>query len=109
MRVTALVCKDCGTELRGNFEICEFCSLDDEDLLFLRIFLKSRGNISEVAKKLGISHPTARVRLMDLLEKLGYEVEPEPEENINEIIEKIEKGEITADEAANLIKKIRRL
>jgi len=107
MRVTSLVCKNCGTELRGNFEICEFCSLDHEDLFFLRIFLKSRGNMSEVAKKLGISHPTARVRLMDILEKLGYEVEPEREEDINEILEKVEKGEITADEAANLIKKMR--
>jgi len=108
MRVTALVCKSCGSELRGNFEICEFCSLDHEDLVFLRIFLKSRGNISEVAKKLRISHPTARVRLMDILEKLGYEVEPEQEEDINKIFEKVEKGEITAEEAANLIKKIRR-
>jgi len=108
MRVTALVCKSCGSELRGNFEICEFCSLDHEDLIFLRIFLKSRGNISEVAKKLRISHPTARVRLMDILEKLGYEVEPEQEEDINKILEKVEKGEITAEEAANLIKKIRR-
>ena len=108
MRVTTLVCKNCGSELRGNFELCEFCSLDHEELVFLRIFLKSRGNISEVAKKLGISHPTARVRLRDILDKLGYELEPEPEENINEILTKVEKGEMKADEAAELIKKMRR-
>ncbi len=104
--ITSMRCPQCGTEIRGEFQMCEFCRLDDEQLDFLRIFIASRGNISVVSKKLGISHPTARARLSAIIKALGYEAiqqEEATEADINEILSMVEEGRLSADEAAELI------
>lgn len=66
-----LGCHACGTELVGDFAPCEFCSLDEQDRGVLNVFLASRGNLREVEKHLGVSYPTARLRLTKLLVRLG--------------------------------------
>jgi len=105
LKITSLRCERCGTEIKGNFTLCEFCNLSSDELNFLRIFIAVRGNLSEVAKKLGISHPTARAKLDSLLYSLGYEVEiPSWNFKVSEILDKLERGEITAEEAVRLIK-----
>lgn len=65
-------CPSCGTELSGHFGQCRFCSLDTSDLAILEVFLRSRGNLRDVQAHLGVSYPTARQRLSDLLNRLGY-------------------------------------
>ena len=106
LEITELRCKRCGTVIRGRFQSCEFCNLNEDHLDFLRLFLKVRGNLSEVAKRLGVSHPTARQRLRELLDALGYEIE-EPEEigPSDEAIDLLEKGEISVDEAIEMIRR----
>jgi hypothetical protein len=66
-----LGCPSCGTELSGHFDACRFCRLDSADLALLEVFLRSRGNIRDVQAHLGVSYPTARVRLLEVLERLG--------------------------------------
>ena len=75
-------------------------------MAFLRLFLKVRGNLSEVAKRLGISHPTARQKLNNLLLSLGYELEEEEEGKLTrtEILNMVENGEISVEEAVKLLK-----
>ncbi len=102
LRIVEYRCNSCGTVIRGSFESCEFCALDQENLEFLRLFLKSRGNLSVVAKILGISHPTARQKLNNLLSALGYEMEEKS--NVRDVLDLLEAGEITADEAIKLLK-----
>ena len=68
------------------------------------VFLKNRGNIRDIEKELGISYPTVRSRLDSLLENLGYKPAPTNKE-IEDIIAKLETGEITAEEAEKMIKK----
>lgn len=106
LRITEYRCTSCDTVIRGNFEVCEFCALDDEQMEFLRLFLKSRGNLSVVAKTLGVSYPTARQKLNNLLCSLGYEPEEEEERRATrqEILDMLESGEITPDEAIKLLK-----
>ncbi len=106
LKITEYRCSTCGTVIRGSFEVCEFCALGEEQLDFLRLFLKSRGNLSVVAKALGISHPTARQKLNNLLYSLGYEPEEEEEKRIKrqEILDLLESGEISPDEALKLLK-----
>ncbi len=106
LRVTEYRCSKCGTIIRGNFQSCEFCALSWEQQNFLRLFLKSRGNLSEVAKKLGISHPTVRERLKELLSALGYEIEEE-ETDSGYILSMLEEGKITTEEAIELLKQQR--
>ncbi len=105
LEVTEYRCRTCGTTIRGRFAHCEFCTLNDRELEFLRLFLISRGNLSEVAKRLGVSHPTARQRLRELLLALGYEIGEEEEESVPDPIELLEKGEITVEEALELLKR----
>jgi hypothetical protein len=106
--ITELTCPSCGTTIRGKFELEEFFRLSPEQLSFLRIFIKARGNLSEVQKELGISYPTARSRLEAIVKTLGYEAEEiQQERQLNEVLESLEKGEISAQEALEKIRKLR--
>lgn len=66
-------CLRCGTEIAGEFASCDFCALSDADLVLLKVFLASRGNLREVEKHLQVSYPTARARLDAVLAKLGLD------------------------------------
>lgn len=114
LAVTRLRCRHCDTAIEGNFAANKFAQLSKEHLEFVEIFLKSRGNIKEVERELGISYPTVRGRLDAVLEALGYKVEPAAVEETNrvkqsrrkEILDQLNKGEITAEEAVKLLKNL---
>ena len=74
-------------------------------MLFLKIFIKNRGNLSELQKEMNISYPTAKARLEDLVSALGYRREEDNRVKTFEILEKIERGEITPEEAKAILKK----
>ncbi len=100
LRVTELSCPSCHSRLITDLETCSFCNLNPDLYRFLRIFLKSRGNIKEVEKELGISYPTVRKRLDDLLTTLGLEAGAPPSGGKRtEVFEKLRKGEISVDDA----------
>ncbi len=103
LEITELKCPNCGTTIRGNFPINKFLSLDDEDFEFLTAFLKSRGSMKEVQEKLGISYPTAKLRLDKLLVSLGFMEDAKPTDKLR-ILEALERGEITPSEAVKLLK-----
>ena len=73
-----LGCPSCATELSGHFDTCRYCRLDGPDLAILEVFLRSRGNIRDVQAHLGVSYPTARARLTEVLETLGLGDPPAP-------------------------------
>ena len=103
MDVTKLHCSSCHTTIVGRFEACRFCRLSSEQRQFIEVFLTSRGNIKEVERLLGISYPTVRSRLDNALQALGYRVEREQDLRRKEIIEALDKGEITSLEAIKLL------
>jgi len=103
LRVAEYRCDSCGTIIRGRFDICEFCALSEEELKFLKSFILSYGNISVVAKKYNISHPTAKLRLKAIIKKLGWE-EEDSGISARKIIEMIENGEISVEEALKILK-----
>jgi hypothetical protein len=96
LALTRLSCPDCETELSGVFESCEFCSLDADDREMLRVFLRSRGNMKELERHLGVSYPTARARYDRLLERLR--IEPEEGDRL-EVLEALSRGEIDVTDA----------
>lgn len=100
LALTRLSCRSCGTELSGDFDSCEFCSLGREDRETLRVFLSSRGNMKELERHLGVSYPTARARFDALLTKLGLAAErPVPTMSKVELLERVARGEIDVDDA----------
>lgn len=107
--ITTLTCKKCSSQLNGHFHGCDFCDLSEEDAYFVLTFLKCRGSIKDVEKVLGISYPTVRSRLDRVIANLGLSVSlshDEVKDARKVIFTKLEKGEITAAEAAELIKNL---
>ena len=71
LAVTRLHCRSCGTTLEGDFNVGRFARLSREQFALLESFLRSRGNLKEMERELGISYPTVRARVDLLLRALG--------------------------------------
>ncbi len=69
--ISSLKCPECGTEVKNDFNLSRFDQLNDSQYEFLLTFLKLRGNLKDVQAELGISYPTAKKQLDDLLEMLN--------------------------------------
>lgn len=70
LEIRELYCPACDIQMRGRFEPVEpspFAHLNDEQQAFLRLFVLSRGNLSDVERSLGVSYPTVRAKLDDLI------------------------------------------
>lgn len=105
LNVTRLSCDNCHITIEGTFTPCRFCKLTDEQKYFVETFIKNRGNIKEIEKELGVSYPTVRNKLEDVILALGYKPKyNEPKINQKEILQKLSNGEITSEEAIKLLK-----
>jgi hypothetical protein len=105
--VTRISCDRCDTTIEGHFHLCKFCKLTTEQKAFTDVFIKCRGNIKEVEKELGVSYPTVKNRLEDVAGALGYKTETEPVVDAGkrkEVLEKLNGGEISVEEAVALLK-----
>ena len=71
LAITRLHCRSCGTALEGEFGVGRFGRLSREQLTLLESFLRSRGNLKDLERELGISYPTVRGRIEALLRALG--------------------------------------
>ena len=77
--------------------------LSDEMNRFLLVFIKTRGSIKEMEKELGVSYPTVRGRIDDLQRAMGFQTK-ETTESAREILDQLEKAEISAEEAEERLK-----
>ncbi|MCE4049322.1 MULTISPECIES: DUF2089 domain-containing protein [Bacillaceae] len=104
LKITRLQCTHCHTTIENEFELSNFANLNKEQLSFIETFLKCRGNIKEVEKDLGISYPTVRGKLDDIISSLGYSTTKKADKiDRKKVILMLEKGEITAEEAIELL------
>jgi hypothetical protein len=72
LAVTRLRCGDCGTVIEGEFGVGRFARLTREQTVVLESFLRSRGNLRDMERELGISYPTVRARVEALIRALGF-------------------------------------
>jgi len=110
MKVTELECSSCHTRVSGNFKLGKFSRLNQEQLEFVEVFVKLRGNIKEVEEELGISYPTVRKKLDKVIETLGFSPEESPEDTKSEeraeVLDALDSGDINFNEA---VKKLENL
>ena len=71
LAVTRLHCRSCATTLEGDFNVGRFARLSREQFALLESFLRSKGNLKEMERELGLSYPTVRARVEALLRALG--------------------------------------
>ncbi len=109
LTVTRLHCDICETTIEGRFVNSAFAGLTPEQLDFIETFVRVEGKMNRMAEEMGLSYPTLRNRLHEIIRALGYEpgrdelVEPVEEEKRRQILEKLDAGEISADEAMRLL------
>ena len=98
-----LKCISCDLTLEGKLPTSRLALLSSDQQQFVEVFLVSRGNIKEVEKELGISYPTVRKKLDEVIQALGHAPETE-RMNREEILDAIDRGEISAKEGIALLK-----
>ena len=106
--VTRLHCRTCDTTLEGHFELGRLSQLTPEQLDFIETFIRCEGKITRVEQELGISYPTVRSRLHDVIRALGYEVgdeeAPVDDEKRQAILDDLSEGRVTSEEAIRLLR-----
>src|SRR5262245_1742046 len=128
LSVTRLHCRSCGTTLEGDFSVGRFARLTREQTAILESFLRSRGNLRDMERELGISYPTVRSRVEALVRALGFgprdgedaadALDTAASELVGaatdivatraEILEQLAKHEISAEDAATAIRALGR-
>ena len=121
LTIARLHCRSCGTALEGEFGVGRFGRLDRDQMGLLESFLRSRGNLKEMERELGISYPTVRGRVDALIRSLGlsdgsaaedafpeaFEDEADatgPATDRRAILERLARREISAEEAADALR-----
>ena len=89
---------DRGIVLEGAFDLPQLARLAMEDQIFVAAFLKSHGSIKEMEQVFGVSYPTVKARLNRIAGQLEF-VDTNPKPLRNEILDRLERGEISAAEA----------
>jgi hypothetical protein len=112
VEVTAFACADCGAGVEGRFTPNRLAALNSDQAEFVLAFVRCRGNIKELERELGISYPTVRARLDEVIRSLGFSVAEdaaaaeEARARRADVLAAVERGEITAAEAAEALKGI---
>lgn len=70
LKVKKLVCERCDTEIEGLYELPSLARLSSEEQKFISKFVKASGSLKEMAKLLGLSYPTVRNRLDEIIERI---------------------------------------
>jgi hypothetical protein len=113
--ITRLHCRDCDSTIEGRFSGGAFSQLTPEQLKFVELFVRLEGKIKHMEEEIGLSYPTIRNRLHEIIRALGYQ--PGPLDELDDltsngglteverqrILEDLDKGLIGADEAMRLL------
>jgi hypothetical protein len=113
LEVTELSCPHCHIQIRGRFQGHPGLSLTEDQLSFLRLFVQSRGNLREIERVLGISYPTVRGKLDELVqafEKSGGDnpwSAVKPPSDRRAILEDVSQGRVSLNDALDMLTQIK--
>jgi hypothetical protein len=104
MHPVAMACDTCQVEVRGPFRQALFSQLPAEDIAFLERYLLAGFSIKALAEESGMGYVAIRNRLDRLLASYGRLRNNEDAKRA--ILEKLEKGELTAEEAVKAMERL---
>jgi len=103
-----------GIAVEGEFALPQLARLNLEDQVFITAFVCSHGSIKEMEQTFGVSYPTIKARLNRISSQLEFvETNPSPSptevrsEVRAELLERLNRGEISADEAVRALEGLR--
>ncbi len=109
MVITRLHCPNCDVTVEGRFTLGRLAMLSPEQLEFVEVFLRCDGKIKRVEDELGVSYPTVRSRLNDVITSMGYEAPGAEEdddltpEQRRQVLDDLAAGRISSKEAVKLL------
>lgn len=122
--VAEIYCRQCDVSSRGRFTpgpvaefeaaqlpvLRRFARLSPEQLELLEAFVRCEGKLNRLQEEVGLSYPTLRSRLNDMLQAMGFT--PPPQETVQrverkQVLDDLAAGKITAAEAAALLREAR--
>jgi hypothetical protein len=106
--ITQVQCRECDSVIRGRFQTGQFSQLTEEQLAFVELFVRNEGKINRMESELGLSYPTIRNRLHEVIRSLGYEPGEDEfsglsEEERKKVLEDLDSGAIDYEKALSLI------
>jgi hypothetical protein len=96
--------------VEGAFTLPELARLSLDDQVFVTAFVRSHGSIKEMEQTFGVSYPTIKARLNRIAGQLEFvETDPPPSgaEAGTEVLERLNRGEITATEAIQALEALK--
>jgi hypothetical protein len=97
---------DKGIAVEGSFAPPQLARLSLEDQVFVVAFLRSHGSIKEMEQVFGVSYPTIKARLNRIAGQLEF-VDTNPSPSRVEVLDRLNRGEITADEAIQALESLK--
>jgi hypothetical protein len=87
-----------GVAIEGDFELPQLAQLNVENQVFVTAFVRCHGSIKEMERIFGVSYPTIKSRLNRITQMLDF-VDTDPAPSRADIIDRLRRGEITAQQA----------
>lgn len=108
--ITRFECQSCETTFEGRFRPPAFANLSPQQWQFVKTFIRCEGKIKSMEAEIGLSYPTIRNRLHEIIRALGYEPYGAEENQLartpaqrQQVLQALEKGEIGVQEALRLL------
>jgi hypothetical protein len=95
--------------VEGRFTAGHFANLTSEQMDFILTFVRVEGRLNRMETELGLSYPTIRNRLHEIIRALGYEPGKDEPADLNDekrrsVLEELDAGKISADDAMKLLR-----
>jgi hypothetical protein len=107
LSIARLHCNSCGTSLEGDFRLGGWAELSQEQLAFVETFVRCEGKLNRMEKEIGLSYPTLRNRLQEIIRLMGYEpgaADAADDEDRRRVLEDVAAGRMSAQEAVQHLK-----
>ena len=107
MMITRMECPQCATAVEGRFATGRLGRLTAEQMAFVETFIRCDGKLKHVGEEMGLSYPSVRSRLDEVIRAMGYEVRRDYEDDFSggpsemerrEILEALERGEVSTED-----------
>ena len=107
LSVRRLHCRNCDTSIEGHFNLGRMSQLTAEQMTFVETFIRCEGKLNRMEPELGMSYPTLRARLTEIIRQMGFSVGPETsalsDEERHRILDDLATGTISSEEAMSML------